>query len=260
MLCYLSKKKWTRNMGALQIVVRKASSLEIILCLQFITIHYPEVASLLLGEKYPCKNSAALSSLLNYSVELQEAVQTNKPMSRSAGFFSLWAGCRKLLFAREPRQAGQVLCGSAPAVGRFGKRIKGWAGGEHGAQLAAAGRGPGQLEMSRGAGFHHLDGSELEELRLGWMDLRHSTDLQENRECFSGFFLSWFPGVQSPVKSVTSRFQEVAVRGDPLVGLGRHVPLVALNKTVVAPGCSVGPGALVSLLSFCFSHEFPFRT
>lgn len=121
-------------MGTLQIVVRKASSLEIILCLQFITIHYPEVASLLLRGKYPCKNSAALSSLLNYSVELQEAVQANKTVSRSAGFFSLWAGCRKLLFAREPRQAGQVLCGSALAGRPFGKQIEsgGRAGGEPG--------------------------------------------------------------------------------------------------------------------------------
>lgn len=219
MLCYLSKKKWTRNMGTLQIVVRKASSLEIILCLQFITIHYPEVASLLLRGKYPCKNSAALSSLLNYSVELQEAVQANQTVPRSAGFFSLWAGCRKLLFAREPRQAGQVLCGSALAGRPFGKQIESRGRARlPSAHLAGAGRGPGQLEMSRG--FHQLDGSEPEELRLGWMDLNHSTDLQENRECFSGLCLSWFPGVQSPLKSITSRFQEVAVLGDPLVGSG----------------------------------------
>lgn len=80
-MCYLSKKKLVRNMGTVQIVLVKASSLEIILCLQFIMIHYPEVASLLLGGKYLCKNSTAPSSLLNYSVELQEAVQTNKTTS-----------------------------------------------------------------------------------------------------------------------------------------------------------------------------------
>lgn len=44
-------------------------------------IHYPEVASLLPEGKYPCKNSAALSRLLNYSVALQEAAQTNKTVS-----------------------------------------------------------------------------------------------------------------------------------------------------------------------------------
>lgn len=44
-------------MGTLQIVARKASSLELILCLQFIMIHYPEVASLFLGGKYPARTA-----------------------------------------------------------------------------------------------------------------------------------------------------------------------------------------------------------
>ena len=113
-------------MGTLQIVVRKASSLEIILCLQFIMIHYPEVASLLLGGKYPCKNSTALSSLLNYSVELQEAVQTNKTMPQSTGFFSVCEGCRKLLFAREPKQPRKVLFVSSLAFRHFGKQTSNW--------------------------------------------------------------------------------------------------------------------------------------
>ena len=83
--------------------------------MQFIMIHYPEVASLLLGGKYPCKNSTAPSSLLNYSVELQEAAQTNKTVSQSAGLAGACEGCRKLLSAREPSQPAKVVVASSLA-------------------------------------------------------------------------------------------------------------------------------------------------
>lgn len=65
----------------LQNIVRKASSFRIILCLQFIMIHHPEVVSLLLVGKNSCKNSTALNNLLNYRVVFQDMDQTNKTMS-----------------------------------------------------------------------------------------------------------------------------------------------------------------------------------
>lgn len=71
--------------------------------------------------KYPCKNSTALSSLLNYSVELQEAVRANKTMSQSTGSFSVCEGGRKLLFAGEPLPPERRLVVSSLAFGNFGK-------------------------------------------------------------------------------------------------------------------------------------------
>lgn len=73
-----------------------------------------------------CKNSTALSSLLNYRVEFQEAVQTNKTVSQSTGFFSVCEGCRKLLFAREPSQSRQALFVSSVAFRHWGRQTRRW--------------------------------------------------------------------------------------------------------------------------------------